>query len=145
MTSWFQGALYVSGLLWCTCHHRITFSWWHHQMEIFSALLAFCEGNSLITDEFPSQRPVTRSFNVFFDLRLNKWLIKQSWGCRFETQSCPLWRHCNEKAGNVRCATRASAAMVLTKQDKRVLIFNETSNDFKYRSHLCVEKKQIRL
>ena len=45
--------------------------------------------------EFPAQRPVTRSFDVYFDLRLNKRLSKQSWGWWFETQSCPLWRHCN--------------------------------------------------
>ena len=41
-------------------------------METFSALLALCEGNPTVTGEFPSQRPVTRSFEVFFDLRLNK-------------------------------------------------------------------------
>ena len=39
-------------------------------------------------------RPVTRSFDVFFDLRLNKRLSKQSWGWWFETLECP-WRHCN--------------------------------------------------
>ena len=49
-----------------------TISWWHHQMETFSALLAICAGNSLVPGEFPTQRPVTRSFDVFFDLRLNK-------------------------------------------------------------------------
>ena len=41
-------------------------------MEAFSALLAICAGNSPVTGEFPAQRPVTRSFDVFFDLRLNK-------------------------------------------------------------------------
>ena len=46
--------------------------------------------------EFTTQRPVTRSFDVFFDLRLNKRLSKQSWGWWFETLSCPLWRHCND-------------------------------------------------
>ena len=49
-------------------------------METFSALLAICAGNSLVTGEFPAQRPVTQSFVVFFDLRINKWLSKQSWG-----------------------------------------------------------------
>ena len=39
--------------------------WWRHQMETFSALLALCAGNSPVTGEFPSQRPVTRSFDVF--------------------------------------------------------------------------------
>ena len=70
-------------------------SWWRHQMEIFSALLAICAGNSPVTGEFPSQRPVTRSFDVVFDLCLNKRLSKQSWGWWFETPTCPLWRHCN--------------------------------------------------
>ena len=50
-------------------------------METFSTLLAICAGNSPVPDEFPAQRPVTRSFDVFFDLRLNKQLSKQSWGC----------------------------------------------------------------
>ena len=45
--------------------------------------------------EFPTQRPVTRSFDVFFDLRLNKRLSKQPWGWWFETPSLSLWRHCN--------------------------------------------------
>ena len=46
-------------------------SWWRHQTETFSALLAICAGNSPVTGEFPAQRPVTRSFDVFFYLRLN--------------------------------------------------------------------------
>ena len=45
--------------------------------------------------EFTTQRPVTRSFDVFFDLRLNKRLSKQPWGWWFETLSWSLWRHCN--------------------------------------------------
>ena len=69
--------------------------WWRHQMETFSALLAICAENSPIPGELPAQRPVTRSFDVFFDLRPNKRLSKQSWGWWFETPSCPLWRHCN--------------------------------------------------
>ena len=61
-------------------------SWWRHQMETFSALLAICAGNSQVTGEFPAQRPVTWSFDVFFDLHPNNGLSKQSWGWRFETQ-----------------------------------------------------------
>ena len=49
-------------------------------METFSALLAICAGNSPVVGEFPAQRPVTRSFDVLFDMRLNKRLSKQSWG-----------------------------------------------------------------
>ena len=70
-------------------------SWWRHQMETFSALLTICAGNSALTGRFPAQRPVTRGFDVFFDLRLNKRLSKQCWGWWFETPSRPLWRHCN--------------------------------------------------
>ena len=60
-------------------------TWWRHQMETFSALLAICAGNSPVNGEFPSQRPMPRSFDVFFDLGLNKRLIKQSWGWWFMT------------------------------------------------------------
>ena len=45
--------------------------------------------------EFPTQRPVTRSFNVFFDLRFIKPLSKQWWGWWFETLLWSLWRRCN--------------------------------------------------
>ena len=68
-------------------------TWWRHQMV---TLLAICAGNSPVTGEFPSQSPVTRSFDVFFDLRLNNWMSKQWWGWWFETPSRPLWRHFNE-------------------------------------------------
>ena len=71
---------------------------WRHQMEIFSALLAICAGNSPVSGEFAAQRPVTRSFDIFFDLRPNKRLSKQSWGWWFETLSFPLWRQCNRPA-----------------------------------------------
>ena len=70
-------------------------AWWRHQIETFSALLAICAGNSPVNGEFSAQRPVTRSFDVFFDLRLNKGLNKQSCGWWFETLSRSLWRHCN--------------------------------------------------
>ena len=60
-----------------------------------TSLVAICAGNSPVTGEFPAQRPVTRSFYVFFDLRLNERLSKQSWGWWFETPSRPLWHHRN--------------------------------------------------
>ena len=71
-------------------------------IEIFSALPALCMGNSPVTGEFPAQRPVTRSFDVFFDLRLNKRLSKQSWGWWFVTPSRSLWRHCNAEGSTSR-------------------------------------------
>ena len=67
--------------------------WWRHQMKAFSALLNICAGNSPVPGEFLAQRPVTRSFDVFSDLRLNKSMSKQWWGWWFETL---LWRHCND-------------------------------------------------
>ena len=53
-------------------------------------------GNSPVPGEFLAQRPATRSFDVFFALRVNKLLSKQSWGWWFETPASSLWRHCNE-------------------------------------------------
>ena len=62
-------------------HHRMTSS----------------NGNMFrVTGHLPAQRPVTRSFDVLFDLGLNKQLTQQSWGRWFETLSRPLWRRCNE-------------------------------------------------
>ena len=52
-------------------------------------------------DEFPTQRPVMRSFHVYFDLRPNKRLSKQSWGWWFETLWRPLWRHHNDWEANM--------------------------------------------
>ena len=112
-----SGIFYVTTSIWPThawwcisqlCHHWFK-KWpvacsapnhyvnprWRHQMEAFSALLALCAENSPVPGEFPEQRPVTRSFDVFFDLRLIKRLSKHSRGWWFETLSCPLWRHCN--------------------------------------------------
>ena len=97
--SWGIAGLYAVLNYWCQNKMQTPFSavsWWRHQMETFSALLALCAGNSPVTGEFPSQRPVTRSFDVFFDLRLNKRLSKQSWGWWLETTSRSLWRRCND-------------------------------------------------
>ena len=69
---------------------------WKPQMETLSALLAIYAGNSPVTGEFPSQRPVTRCFGVLFDRGLNKRFSKQSRRWWFETLSCSLWRHCND-------------------------------------------------
>ena len=64
-------------------------------METFSALLAICAENSPVPGEFSTQRPVTRSFDVYFDMRPNKRLSKQSWGWWFHRLSHPFWRHRN--------------------------------------------------
>ena len=74
-------------------------SWRRHRMETFSALLAICAGNLPVPGEFLAQRPVAWSYDVFFDLRLNKRLSKQSRGWWFETLPRPLWRHSNVAIG----------------------------------------------
>ena len=66
-------------------------------METFSALLDICAGNSPVSGE----RPVTQSFDISFDLLLNKRLSKQSWGWWFETLSCPLLR---QRHGSTGCS-----------------------------------------
>ena len=48
-----------------------------------SCVTGLCTGNSPVTGDFAAQRPVTRSFDFFFDLHPNKWLSKQSWGWLF--------------------------------------------------------------
>ena len=81
-------------------------TWWRHQMEKVSALLAICAGNSPVPGEFPTQRPVTRSFDVYFDLRPDKRLSKQLWGWWFETLSHSLWRHRNEISKSLVCVSQ---------------------------------------
>ena len=95
---WAKISYFIRTLLWMQLlslprDGRVT--WWRHQLETFSTLLAICAENSPVSGEFSAQRPVTRSFDVLFDMRLNKRLSKQSWGWWFETLSRPLWRHRN--------------------------------------------------
>ena len=83
-------------------------TWWRHHMETFSAILVPCEWNPQVTVGFLSQRPVKRSFDVFFDLRLNKQLSKQSRCWKFETPWRSLWRHCNDMNFTVPRCTKNS-------------------------------------
>ena len=59
-----------------------------------SALMALCDEKPPVTGGFPSQRPVTRSFDIFFDLRLSK-QPRRRW---FEMPTLSLWRHCNGRS-----------------------------------------------
>ena len=78
--------------------------------------------------EFPTQKPVTRNFDVFFYLRLNKRLSKQPWGCWFETPSWSLWRQCN--ATGCRSSDMSGTVFVWDRH-KVVAIFQRTcSNAF---------------
>ena len=105
-------------------HATWRISWWRHQMETFSALLTICAGNSPVTGEFPAQRPVTRSFDVFFNLRLNKRLTKQSWGWWFETPSRPLWRHDNVSLINqLHCWQGQDGTICLNEKSPKSVLF----------------------
>ena len=53
---------------WSHASYKRLKTWWRHQMKTFSVLLALCAWNSPVTGEFPTQRPVTRTFGVFFAL-----------------------------------------------------------------------------
>ena len=97
--------------------------------EKFSALLAIYTGNSPVTGEFPEQRPVTRVFDIFFDLRLNKRLIKQSWGWWFETLSRALWRHCYANDNTFR--SRNESVSSTWPED------SWDAMNFSWRLHLC--------
>ena len=79
--------------------------WWRHRMETLSTLLTFCAENPPVTGEFSAQRPATRSFDVFFDLRLNQQLSKQRRRRWFEMPSGSLWRHCNALASIYSCSS----------------------------------------
>ena len=89
---------FISSLM-AKCNHvsdeHILFTWWRHQMETFFALLAFSAGNSPVAGLFPTQRAMTRSFVVFFDLRLSKRLGKQSQRRWFGTSLRSLWLRCS--------------------------------------------------
>ena len=100
-------------------HSELNCSWWRHQMEIFSALLAFCAGNSPVTGAFHAQRPLTRSFDVPFDLHLNQQLSKQ-WRRRwFETPSRSLWSHCNVDQIETRALLFVDCAWLVPNHDSR--------------------------
>ena len=96
---------YHSGLLhWHWSNHLIVlvplkYPWrtWVNQ----SIMMTSSKGNIFhvtgqLCGEFTGLRPVTRSFDVFFYLRLNKKFSKQWWGWWIETPSRLLWRHCND-------------------------------------------------
>ena len=99
---------YIAQIMFCCVLYRfcIYYSWqWIHVIHSY-CMMTSSNGNIVCVTvplcgdftgpgEFPAQRPVTRSFDVFFDLCLNKRLSKQSWGWWFETPSWSLWRQCN--------------------------------------------------
>ena len=98
-----MSCLYIYGWLAVRMHrhsvfqfHQSCVAWWRHQMETFFRVTGLCAGKSPVTGEFLAQRAVTRSFDVFFHLCMNKRLSNQSRGW-FETPLHSLWSHRNRK------------------------------------------------
>ena len=66
----------------------------NHDVINFFPITGPLWGEPQVTGEFPSQKPVTRNFDVCFDLHLNTRVSKQSRNWWFETPSHSFWRHC---------------------------------------------------
>ena len=98
---WWSTWLLINRVCRCYTRERVTklFMMTSSNGNIFRVTGPLC-GEFTGPGEFPTQRPVTRSLDVFFDLRLNKRLSKQPWGWWFETLSWSLWRHCNVDCEN---------------------------------------------
>ena len=113
-------------------------------METFSALLALCARNSPVPVNSP--RPVTRSFDVFFDLRLIKRLSKQAWGWWFETPAWSLWRQCNVsiRFGPKQKNRQRNEPLVVFKKDTTIDDNRDTSIHTYYRSENKAQATQLR-
>ena len=79
-SKWWHFRFRCSVYLWICGKHDDVIKW-----KLFRVTGPLC-GKSPVPGEVSAQRPVTRSFDVFSVLRLNKRLSKQSWGWWFETQ-----------------------------------------------------------
>ena len=110
-------------------------------MEIFSALLALCAVNSPVNGEFPSQRPVTRSFDVFFHLCLNKRLSKLWWGWWFGMLSGPLWRNRN---GLMWILSISAVDIALINQNAELRLYGQIKafyiSIYTYKTYTCPPK-----
>ena len=102
---------------------------------------SLCAGNSPVAGEFPAQRPVTRSFDVFFDLRLNKRLSKQSWGWWSETPPRSLWRQCN--GISMEKITPCGWGMECFNGLPVSLCLASATGDCKMRSHITLTIKEL--
>ena len=87
------GFLSQGPLMWKTCP-GIDNSWWRHQVETFSALLAICAGNSSVASEFPEQTSVMRSFSLICAW-INGWVNNREAGdfrrCRAHYDVIVIW------------------------------------------------------
>ena len=112
-------------------------------METFSALLAICAGNSPVSGEFPAQRPVTRSFDVFFDVRV--WVNTREAGhlrrYRIHYDVIVMWKYRLRKGGHFVQGSELNHAFSIThwRTYHHVLYFYKYSVSYGYemRSEWC--------
>ena len=100
---------------------------WRHDMETFSMLLVLCDGNRPVNCGLSSQGPVSRNFDIFFDVHLSKQLSNHSGPRLFVTPSWLLWRH-----NNTLCFT---SHIVWTAQTLRPTIFEHLAHTIC--CHIC--------
>ena len=104
-------------------------------METFSALLALCAGNSPVTGEFLSQRPVTQSFDVSFDMQLNKrWINNREVG--------DLRRHCAHYDVIVMPKIKQSDTVVYVMGFLNIL-FDSKLNNYHIELNINVDKRRF--
>ena len=82
-----------------TWTHQIYNPLWRHQMETFSALVAICAENSSVNGEFPTHRPVTRSFD---DSLICAWIVNLLDNREVGDLKSSLWLRCNAHGGQQR-------------------------------------------
>ena len=101
--------------------------------------------NSPVTGESPSQRPVSQSFDIFFYLRLNKRLSKQSRRWWFETPSRPLWLHCYEVPVFDPALPHEYEVFkfIYYRQHKFFMMTSSNGNIFRVTGPLCVEFTEL--
>ena len=110
ITKWIQSNLCTTPSH-VSAKHDDVIKWKH-----FPRYWTFVRGIHRSPVNSPHKGPTTRSFDVFFDVRLNKRLSKQSWGWWFEMPSRPLWRHCygSQKTQHIRPGRARYAAFFVS-------------------------------
>ena len=123
-----------------------TMSWWLHQIETFSVLLAICAANSPVTGKFPALKPVAWSFDFFICAWINGWVNNREAGDLRRTPSRPLWRHCN---GAVIYPTDSQLVGTLFTHDisatiRYILVCVDSStNEFKLRNWFICQSNSL--
>ena len=93
---------------------------------------------------FPRYWPFVRGFGVFFYLRLNKRLSKQSRGWWFETLSRPLWRHCTVNVeGKGKFLVHGTELMMTWCQ--KLWFRSELTTNLIYLANLFINPNEIRV